>query len=368
MLHSSRFSTIKQFTTFVSKILTLHHTSTALHKLDLDRRGDIEPQLLKKILNYVTSHNTHLHELGISVRGDSSLIMRCVSSCHALTSLKLSLYPRGSTHIHNYTKTLFPKSLNFPFLTTLYLENFAFCGSENGCAEPFFAFTKLNSLVISSCEVKDAQILNISSETLVNLALHDNLLDFVKFKLSAPSLCTFTFTGDLLQKIYGSSLSSIKQVNIDAQEVLYSEDSAMVLLSLLQDLANVESLAVTSTTLQILSLVPDLLEVKFHSLCNLKSLEVELIPLQDGYLSQSIKNVMYKKAAAKSHEELLKLCKAFKRRMELPAIPDGIVDFLRQNSPSAEVNITTDYFIYFNLKQVASYLKTIWELSVLIFC
>jgi hypothetical protein len=111
----------------------------------------------------------------------------------------------------------------------------------------------LNSLVISSCEVKDAQILNISSETLVNLALHDNLLDFAKIELSAPSLCTFTFTGGLLQKIYGSSLSSIKQVDIDAQEVLYSEDSAMVLLSLLQDLANVESLAVTSTTLQVLS-------------------------------------------------------------------------------------------------------------------
>jgi len=174
--------------------------------------------------------------------------MRCVSSCHALTSLKLSLYPRGRD---DYTKTLFPKSLNFPLLTTLDLENFAFCGSENACAEPFSAFTKLNSLVISNCEVKDAQILNISSETLLNLALHDNSTDFAKIELSAPSLCTFTFTGDLLQKIYGSSLSSIKQGTIDAQDVLYSEDSAMVLLSLLQDLANVESLAVTSTTLQV---------------------------------------------------------------------------------------------------------------------
>jgi hypothetical protein len=93
----------------VSKILTLRDTSTALHTLHLDRCGDMEPRLLKKILNYVCSHNAHIQELGISVRGDSDLIMSCVSSCHALTSLKLSLYPRGSL---NHTPTYFPKSLN----------------------------------------------------------------------------------------------------------------------------------------------------------------------------------------------------------------------------------------------------------------
>ncbi|WJX52352.1 hypothetical protein P8452_38471 [Trifolium repens] len=74
----------------------------------------------------------------------------------------------------------------------------------------------------------------------------------------------------------------------------------------LLDLANVESLTLTSTTLQILSLLPDLLE-------------------------------------------------AF--RLEPPAIPDGIVDFLQQNSPSAEVNISTDFLHRFNLKQVAEAIK-----------
>jgi hypothetical protein len=38
--------------------------------------------------------------------------------------------------------------------------------------------------------------------------------------------------------------------------------------------------------------------------------------------------------------------------LEPPAIPDGIVDFLQQNSPSAEVNISTDFLHRFNLKQV----------------
>jgi hypothetical protein len=81
-------------------------------------------------------------------------------------------------------------------------------------------------------------------------------------------------------------------------------------------------------------------------------LEVELTPLYDGYLSQTIQDAMLKKAAAKSRKEVAKLRKAFKARLEPPAIPDGIVDFLRQNSPSAEVNISTGFPDLFNLKQV----------------
>ncbi|PNY06142.1 F-box family protein [Trifolium pratense] len=211
-LHSSNFSTLKCFAKYASKILTLRDTSTALHAFDLDRWGDIELQLFKKVLKCVSSQNTHLKELGISLHGDTSLVMSCVSSCHALTSLKLSLSPR-------------------------------------------------------------------------------------------------------------------------------------------------ESLTLTSTTLQILSLLPNLLEVKHHSLCNLKSLDVVLIPLYDGSLSQSIKDDMLKKAAAKYHKEVAKFSKAFKARLEPPVIPDGIVDFLRQNSPLAEVNISSDFPHVLNLKQVAESIK-----------
>ncbi|MCH88132.1 F-box/LRR-repeat protein, partial [Trifolium medium] len=303
ILHTTYFRTVKQFAIFVSNILTLRDTSTTLHSLDLHRHGDIEPQLLKKILNYVSSHNTYLQELGISVSADSSLIMSCVSSCRALTSLELSLYSRGND---NFTKTIFPKSLNLPLLTSLELENFAFCSGENGCADPFTTFTKLNSLVIRLCSVKDAQILRISSETLVNLAMHYNSSNFDMIELSSPSLCTFTFIGKLIQKICGSGLSSVKLVNIDAPHYSDSADHALVLLSWLQDLANIESLRVTSITLQILSLVPDLLEVKLPSFCNLKSLEVELRPLLYGSIYIYIENAMLKKAAAKSRKEAAK--------------------------------------------------------------
>ncbi|CAK8577882.1 unnamed protein product [Lathyrus sativus] len=354
ILHFSRATTDEHFSVFVSKILSLRDKSTALHALDLYRQCDIEPQLLQKILNCVCSHNTHLQKLGISVCGDSDLILSCVSSCRALTSLKLSVYPRGS----NNRQTLFPNSLNLPALTSLDLANFVFCGGENGCVEPFLAFTKLNSLVIRGCKVMDAHIFTISSETLVNLTMNSNSSLLAKIKLNTPSLCTFNYTGDMLiHKICGSGLSSIKQVNIQSRLSLALKEDALALFSWLLDFANIESLTVTSTVLQILSLVPDLLEVKLPSLCNLKSMEIELIPIRDGSLLLLMKDAMLKKAAAKSRKEVAKLRKAFKACLEPPAIPDGIVDFLRQNSPSAKVNITTDYSSSFNLKQVEKSIK-----------
>ncbi|PNY06506.1 F-box family protein [Trifolium pratense] len=322
ILHSSRFSTVKQFSIFVSNILTRLDNSTALHALDLNRLGNIEPQILKKILNYVSSHNTHIQELGISVSADSSLIMSCVSSCHALTSLKLSIYPRDRYDFDS--GILFPKSLNLPALTSLNLSNFVFCGDENGRAEPFLAFTKLNSLVIGS-------------------SMHNSSRPaFAKIELSSPCLRTFTFNGRPVHKICGSGLSSVKQVNITAQMYSVNDMSHMVLFSWLLELANVQSLTVSSTTLRILSLVPDLLDIELPSLCNLKSMKIKLEPseVQLG-LPLILEQDMLKKAAAKSRKEVAKLRKAFKTGWQLPSIPEGIVNFLLQNSPSAKVDITT---------------------------
>jgi hypothetical protein len=246
----------------VSKILTLRDSSTALHTLDVERDGIMEPKLLKKILNYVCSYNTHIQQLRINVTADSSLILNCVSKCHALTSLKLA-HPGNR---RNYKETLLPKFLNLPLLTILDLTYFTFYGGENGCAEPFSAFTKLNSLVIRHCKVKDARILSISSETLVDLTMLNNSSDFDKIVLSLPpNLSVFTFIGVHVLKICGNGLSSVKQVTIVAHDYEASVKYPSILLSWLQGLANVESLRVTSTTLQVPCHV---FKLYFYSLLN----------------------------------------------------------------------------------------------------
>ncbi|CAI8618056.1 unnamed protein product [Vicia faba] len=353
-LNSFQFRTLKIFSVFLSKILSLRDTSTAPHTFDLFRHRDIEPRLLKKFLNYVFYYNTHLKHLGISVNGDTALILSCVSSCRALTSLKLSLHPRG----RDPTETLFPNSLNLPLLTSLDLTNFAFCGDESGCADPFLAFTKLNTLVLRCCKVMDAQILSISSHTLVNFAMHHNSSLLAKIKLYVPTLSTFNYTGNHhIHEICGSGLSSVKKVNIKSRRFSASMEDALILFSWLLNFANIESLTVTSTILQILSLNPDLFEVKLHSLHKLKSLKVKLIQIEEGSLLLLMEDAMLKKAAAKSPKEVEKLREAFETCLEPPAIPDGIVDFLRQNSPSAEVNIRTKYPSSFNLKQIEESIK-----------
>jgi len=69
-------------------------------------------------------------------------------------------------------------------------------------------------------------------------------------------------------------------------------------------------------------------------------------------LPNIVSDAMLKKVAAKSRKDSSKLGKSFKASLKPPPIPDGIVDFLRKNSPSAKVNILTDYSNCFNLKQV----------------
>jgi hypothetical protein len=246
-LHSSEFTNAKKLGMFVTKILNLRDTSTSLRALDFERIGAFEPQkTLKEILNYVCSHNTQLTQLGIRVKGDSSIIFPHISSCQGLTSLKLCVCPKV------WERTLFPKSLNLPLLTCLDLTDFAFCASDNADhAEPFSSFNSLNNLIISSCTVMDASILKISSATLVKLTMLNNSSDFTKIELAAPSLYTITFYGIPYQRLCGSSLSSVKQVKIDADISTRFEEVSLILFSWLQELDKIKSLTVTASTLQV---------------------------------------------------------------------------------------------------------------------
>jgi hypothetical protein len=231
----------------VSKVLTFRDTSTALHALDLERIDTIEPQLVKKILKCVGSNNTHIQQLSINVVADSCPILSCVSSCRALTSLKLHVKHKSRD---GFGATLFPKSLNLPALTNLELGNFTFCASDNAeCVEPFTTFNSLNSLTISDCYRRDAQILSISNATLVNFTMRYNYCSNINnIKLSTPSLNTFSFYGSDYPKLCGSGLSSVKQVIIDVVMLAYHFE---ILLSWLQYLANVKSLTVASIALKV---------------------------------------------------------------------------------------------------------------------
>jgi hypothetical protein len=73
-------------------------------------------------------------------------------------------------------------------------------------------------------------------------------------------------------------------------------------------------------------------------------MEIKLEPMcYQHALLYMVKGVMLKKAAAKSRKEVAKLQREFKAGSQPPSIPDGMVNFLLQNSPSAKIEITTVY-------------------------
>ncbi|PNX79794.1 F-box family protein [Trifolium pratense] len=281
-LHSADFGAYEKFARLVSKILSLRDSSISLQAFDFKHSNDrVEPEL-EKILNYAISHN--VERLGLDFYGDIGQIPSSMFSCWTLTHLKLFIHNGGSGR-----ETLFPKSVDLPALTNLQLGNFAFGVYDNDRAEPFSTFKRLNSLLISNC-----------------------------IKLS------------------GSNVSSLKHVDIDADIFSHSEGPPLFLFSWLLEFVNIESLMVTATTLQILSIFPNVLKNRLPSLRKLKSLKVKMEELSDKF-RMTLRSVKLRKPM--SLREANRIETAFKAGL-IPSspVPDGIVNFLLQNSPLAKVD------------------------------
>ncbi|CAK8564870.1 unnamed protein product [Lathyrus sativus] len=327
----SDFPTNKIFTEFVSKVLLLRDSSVSLHTLDIENRSiPVKPHILEWFVNYAISHN--VERLRLSVTSGTAQIPVALFSSQTLTHLTLS--------ICYGCQILFPKSLNLPALSTLELEYFTFSVDDNDCAEPFSTFNMLNRLLISDCTVKGLGTLYISNAALVNFTIFSDLESYSKIVLCTPSLCTFAFRGVPYRDIFGSNISSLKHVDIDAIDAgvfPYSCRSPLILFNWLSEFDNIKSLTVTASTLQVLSLIPGLLKIKIPSLGKLKSLKVKIDEIQYELrltlCHEKLWNIESKKEAAR-------IQKAFDLGLEpYPLVPDGIVDFLLQNSPSAEVDL-----------------------------
>jgi hypothetical protein len=129
----------------------------------------------------------------------------------------------------------------------LKLEYFAFCATDSNCAESFSTLNSLNTLSIFHCSVRGAQTLCISSASLVNLTIYN--LKSNKIDLCTRSLCKFVFIGNWDQRLSGSNVSSLTHVDIDAR--VYPHDQSLPLLNWLSKLANIKSLTISQTILQV---------------------------------------------------------------------------------------------------------------------
>ncbi|XP_058781238.1 FBD-associated F-box protein At1g66310-like [Vicia villosa] len=327
-LHSSNSRACKKFTKLVSKVLSLRDSSISLQTLDYRGvHGNFEADV-KRIVNYALSHN--VQRLVLFINGDIAQIPPSMFSCQTLTFLKLSIY-------HGDHETLFPKSLNLPALTNLQLGNFTFGVDDNDRAEPFSKFNRLNSLLICNCTVTNALTLCISSVTLVDLTIYNHKYNFYNIDLCTPNLCKLVFAGTPYQRLSGSNVSSLKHLDIDAAISPYKEEPPLILLSWLLELAEIKSLTVTPAALQVLYFIPNLLKFNLPSLHNLKLLKLRMEEIFYGF-RMTLRDT--KLLTAKSKREAARIRKAFKDGLELYHIPDGVVEFLLQNSPLAQVEFT----------------------------
>ncbi|MED6216751.1 hypothetical protein PIB30_010783 [Stylosanthes scabra] len=312
-LHSidSEFRYVAFFKKFVNKVLSFRHGSVPLHSLDFCYGGRIPIKLLTRVVKYAVSHK--IEQLRLHIYSVIEL-PPCLFSSQTVTSLDLSV-PNGEAF------GLLPKSLNMTALTSLRLRRFAFPAGDGELVEPFSGCIKLKSLVIEHYVIKAPHTLCISNATLANLTIHSSPFrdrEAYEIVLSTPSLCSFAFRGVISQKISAkSNLSFLEEVNIDVPKSLVSSrvQSPFLLICWLKLLANVRSLTVSSSTLELLSKIPDLANTESPCLNNLKSLIVKV-------------------------HKFRQLVKLHRAEQQLPFMRiDGVVDYLTRNAPFPEVTI-----------------------------
>ncbi|GAU16407.1 hypothetical protein TSUD_117560 [Trifolium subterraneum] len=303
LIFSSNHRTFEDYKEFLSQFLSLRDHSTDIHTLHMRRSYTAFDSEFKEAIKYAVLHNVKHLQLDVP---NIECFPSCFFSCLTLTSLNLSAHYKRLFNMDR--PQIFLDSLNLPSLTNLSLKYYAFRGNTDDCAEPFSRFNMLNTLIIDRCVVRRTSNLRISNAKLVNLtihcfpkAYHFTSLGLASFRIElyyAPSLRTFTFTGENIPELFGSNnaLSSIKYLNIHLPRCLNSENNSSVLLDWLVKLATIESMTVSLDTLTVLSL-----KTEPPSLYNLKSLKIQACPPS--------------------------------------LIPYKKVDFLIQNSPSAKVNI-----------------------------
>jgi len=132
----------------------------------------------------------------------------------------------------------------------------------------------MDTLIIDSCVLLDAQNLRISSTKLVNLAIRmhksDPWTDFrtgFGIELYAPTVHTFDYSGgEYIPKLFGSKrvLSSIKQVNIHSSDCMRLGEKPSILFNWLVEFANIESLTVNDDALTVLYILTLLLLFRLY--------------------------------------------------------------------------------------------------------
>jgi hypothetical protein len=241
------------FNKFVSQILSGRDNSLPLHSLSYkyDNAADCHKTTLLEVMKYAGSHN--VQQLTVIVQQWNIKDLEfppSIFDSHSLTFLKLDFY-----HPCTYgCGKMFPKSLNFPALKTLYLRGLTFTTSNNGYVEPFSTCNMLSTLVIVEWYLQDdAHTLSVSNSNVSSLTIGSTKLckqaDNFKVVFCTPKLTFLTINGHpIFSAPSACNLPFLEEVNINYSQFSYRNDR-LIPVSWLQLLANVKILTLGFTTL-----------------------------------------------------------------------------------------------------------------------
>ncbi|CAJ2654780.1 unnamed protein product [Trifolium pratense] len=290
---------------FVSHILSDRDHSLPLHKLIyyyyhlisediLHPDPAVSPETtLLEVMKYAASHNVQQLKIDVGQGLIKDLeLPPSIFHCHSLTFLMLNFQHPDS---HDYSKIIFPKSLNLPALKTLYLSFVTFTTSENGCAEPFSTCNMLSTLHIICCSLQDdAKTLCISNSNVSSLVVGDPCMHTRGFYkdvvFCTPKLTFLTIMGFLgCVSPSVSNLPFLEKANFD-YGYRYNPFKESLLIDWLHLLANVKLMNISFRTLREIQhgIIP--------CFVRLKSLEIQMSCDEPLIFHEMIRGEVRKKA------------------------------------------------------------------------
>ncbi|XP_019436421.1 PREDICTED: putative F-box/FBD/LRR-repeat protein At5g22670 [Lupinus angustifolius] len=270
---SSHFPTSTHFTEFVSSFLSNRDTSISLQNVSLRHPDYFSPETLYSFIEYAVSHGIQ----HLTLETKLTELPPCIFSCRSLTFLKITNLSSS------LRKTVLPKSLGFPALKTLHLDNVGFITSDNEYAEPFSTCNMLTTLVIANSFEKGLCVYNSSLTSLSINTSHQ--YDFeeahsYKIVLSTPRLSSLDTNGYLVFQLSSTcNLLYLEDVNFDVTCSFRNFPSkTSVLITWLHVFTNVRTMTISSMTLEMLNVLLFHPSKRTNLPCfsRLKSIKVEL--------------------------------------------------------------------------------------------
>ncbi|XP_071707334.1 F-box/LRR-repeat protein 25-like [Rutidosis leptorrhynchoides] len=275
---SNGFRTIDKFSNFVTHVLSHHNHQVQVSSVYLKVYGATSQDFVRKIANYVISHN--VQELILDIRPNLS---------HEK--------PTFRSKTHTFDRCLTPKTpWDFPALTTLYLDHISLCDDRRESIDLFSKCVNLKNLTLNSVRV-EAKVLEIITPRLATLRLVNydcynainviapqlenlTIINCLMKEFNIPSeLSSFYYKGyhtpQWIKKCFNSVNKVTVSLSICCPNLPSMQEHACSIIDMLQELHSARFLTLNLDIVECISSFPELVSAHSSPFRNLIRLNID---------------------------------------------------------------------------------------------